>query len=121
MPLCLCCAEYLTKKTKANGDKDLVWPSMMWKWMSSSCLLQQHGSTIWSFVPVTMQPWWLEEVKRSPSVFGQVTLSYPQCKVVDVTAPKKKLEHSIYKRMELTDLKETVDELLYPLVKCFWG
>ena len=48
--LCQQCGEYLTSKQSRN-KADIVWPAMIWKWLSTEIAIVQHGSNLWSLIP----------------------------------------------------------------------
>jgi len=119
LKLCERCQEYLTSdisKNKAN----VVWPAMIWKWLSADMAIRQHGNKLWSLIPRDWRPWWLDSVRQLHSKYNQVTLEDPPCSFVDSTVKKETFETAIAMRQGAA-LAAACNEHLHATVWCPWG
>jgi hypothetical protein len=117
--LCLLCAQYLLSQLSIN-NMNIVWPAMMWSWLTSVPLSNQHGPQVWSLIPHKWRTWWLDEAQQHNPVLAEVTMLHPLSAFKDVTVESNELRSAI-KGGILAELKQKVDEHVQPLVKCPWG
>jgi len=119
--LCRLCRMYFAARgaTETVGV-EVVWPAMIWKWLTTPELVKARGRSLWGLVPEVWRPWWIVEARKCHSVMATVTLEDPASIFVDVTLPKMELEHAI-DELQLVNMKKAVDKHLYPVVKCPFG
>lgn len=85
--LCWECMQHCVEK---RDDDKYVWPAFYWRLLSGSHTSTfggqyynysiYEGGALWRFIPQTMRPWWLEEVRLIGGManpFGECTESYP--------------------------------------------
>ena len=94
------CNKYLVLK---NNSPMNMWPSFLWHLLSGGHLSQFHGDKrfyevyggkyLWSIIPSSMRPWWIEGVKDisdNLSPYADVNLNYPCAIFKDKTFAAKK-------------------------------
>ena len=119
LTLCQQCGEYLTSERSRN-KADIVWPAMIWKWLSTEIAIVQHGSDLWSLIPRDWRPWWLDSVQQLHPKYRRVTLENPPCSFVDVTLKKEEFATAIAAQQAGT-LAAACNEHLHATVWCPWG
>jgi len=121
MSLCELCYDYFMGGDRVQGmTMQYIWPAMIWKWLTTKELTDEHRLRVWMMIPKRWRKWWVSEVQKADVCFRNVTLDWPVAVVEDVTNRKEVLQDALDK-LVLAELKQVVDEHLYPLVKCPYG
>ena len=119
--LCGNCASYLEEDDRRTREKmEFVWPTMIWKFLTSAESLRQHGSKLWSVIPDLWRLWWLEEVKNASPELQNISFSEPKSAIADVTRNRLKLKKAI-KDAIFVPMKKQVNDKMHAVVKCPWG
>ena len=118
--LCQQCNAYLTADSPIRKGPDVVWPAMIWNWLSSEMLIAQHGTKVWSIIPTIWRPWWIEEVKGCHEAYENVTLQHLPSVIADVTVPLTEFQAAINSNAA-GKIRTACNNHLHPVVKCPWG
>jgi hypothetical protein len=80
------------------------------------------GYNAWAFIPLKWRPWWLYSLRRFNAVYSvpQVQLESPPPHMKDVTRERNRYL-DMMRNLQLGDIKQTVNELLFAVVLCPWG
>jgi hypothetical protein len=117
VPLCSECTHYLTDDSDERYTS--VFPAFMWKLLSNNNLLTKHGCRLWTIVPKRWRFWWIDAV-ASITELETVTVDDPKSVVQDVTVECNLIDGCV-KRNKLGELKNVINRLFYPTIKCPWG
>ena len=119
LKLCRHCRDYLTSERSQN-KADIVWPAMIWKWLSTESSVRQHRSRLWSLIPRLWRPWWLDSVHELHPCYTGVTLETPSCSFVDLTERRSEFQRALAMK-EGGVLAAACDKHLHAIVWCPWG
>ena len=119
--LCANCEFHFLKDEKSGSNKSrVVWPAMLWNWLTNEELLKEKGIWLWKLVPTLWRPWWIDELKKTVPAYHAVTLHWPHPAFKDVTIDRQDMEEAILDGT-LPELVRACNEHMPKFVKCPWG
>ena len=74
------CNVYLTSYTGTIGyiKERVVWCSFIWFISKDNDVHQNHGESIWRFIPTQWRPWWIGILRyKLPEVYKSISIDRP--------------------------------------------